>query len=450
MKHLKTFKLFESNIDNPPLEGTALFHDLNDMLLELEDIGYNTEVTDMSNNDEHAIGIQICKRDDRGISSFKMTDDIKDSLFRLRDFMSGWKMIINSNHNYLYLFDDNRLVGAFGTPNPNWPTFTKLDIIFSKKIDVNEGFFSNMKDKFKKLIKPEEPAKIDTKEFEYTLDDCLIDLKDNGFIIDIKKTQTRMKPSRYKGQMLDMRDYESLVYFLQIKKPEEVVRHERTFAFYGGAGYDVPVYENPIFKFGEIKDTLLFTMDTIKSMYGIDIFSYRPNIENKDNDEEYSIFEIEFEIPVDMIKENLSYDVDDIKNNIKDIFIDLDLFETSVVDFKRDKGEMVFNAMLKKLKKFQESYLYKNSFKKEPCQNITEIVHVRITEIWNAYSPPIKFKYETVKEDVERCIEYMESDGWWYVLEPTWEGSIGIEYNTNTVHEFSDRDLISLNILFYK
>lgn len=231
MKHLKSFKLFESD-DYLPMEGTEIWHDLNDMLLELEDIGYGTEVNDMSNKDEYVVGIQIDKRDDNGVSSFKINSDIKDALFRLKDFMIGWKMIIHSNHSYLYLTDDGRVIGSFGNPNPNWPTFTKLTIVFSKKVDVNEGFFTKVKDKINKLIKPEEPSRISKKEFEYTLDDCFIDLKDNGFIIDIKQTKTRMRPSVYEGQMLHMREYESFIYFIQIKKEQVLSKQTRIYDRY--------------------------------------------------------------------------------------------------------------------------------------------------------------------------------------------------------------------------
>lgn len=289
MKHLKSFKLFESE-DFLPIEGTKTWNDLNDILLELEDIGYSTEVTDMSNKDEYVIGIQICKRDSRGVSSFKITSDIKDVLFRLRDFMSEWKMLINSNRNYLYLTGDGRVIGSFGNPNTNWPTFTKLDIIFSKKVDVNEGFFTKVSNKINKVIKPEEPTKISKKEFEYTLDDCFIDLKDNGFIIDIKQTKN-----------------ESFVYFIQIKKEQTLSKQIRVYDIGTFDTVNVPVYENPKFKFGEIKDVLLFTMDIIKSMYGIDIFNNQSNIENKDEDEEYSVFEIEFEIPENFVTEKISY-----------------------------------------------------------------------------------------------------------------------------------------------
>lgn len=293
MKHLKSFKVFESG-DYLPMEGTEIWYNLNDMLLELEDIGYGTEVTDMSNKDEHVIGVQIDKRDENGVSSFKMNNDIKDVLFRLKDFMSDWKMIINSNRNYLYLTDDGRVIGSFGNPNTNWPTFTKLTIIFSKKVGVNEGFFTKIKD----IIKPEEPKKIDIKEFEYTLDDCFIDLKDNDFIIDIKQSESMMSPIRSKGQKLDIRNYKSLIYYIRIIGPEKVVNNIRV-------GHDifVPVHGYSKFKFGEIKDSLLFARDTIMSIYGIDIFYYKTNIDKMNENEEIQNFDFEFEIPVDMIKD---------------------------------------------------------------------------------------------------------------------------------------------------
>ena len=212
-----------------------------------------------------------------------------------------------------------------------------------------------------------------------------------------------------------------------------------------------------------LKSFKLFESNDYLPMEGTDIWHDLHDIDKKDENEEYSIFEIEFEIPVDMINESYnifmdSYEMDNIKNNIKDIFIDLSdeedgqWFETSVTDFKRDKGEIVFNAMLKKLNKFQESYLYKSSFDKSPCPNITEIIHVRTTlEDENAPSGVIlDFTYYSIREDVERCIEYMESNGWWYTLEPVWERSSGLIYNPNTAGNFGDQYLQSMNILFYK
>lgn len=414
----------------------------------------------MSNKDEYVIGIQICKR--RGgyltdYGGFNIGGDLKESLFRVKEFMSDWKMLINSNHGWVYLTDDGRVLTSGHTVTPNYPKFTKLDIIFSKKIGVNEGFFTKVRDKINKLIKPEEPNRISKKEFEYTLDDCFIDLKDNGFIIDIKQTKTRMRPSVYKGQMLHMREYESFIYFIQIKKEQVLSKQTRIYDIGTFDTINVPVYENPKFKFGEIKDVLLFTMDTIKSMYGIDIFNYRPNIENKDEDEEYSVFEIEFEIPVSFVTEKISYDdIDDTVNNIKDIFIDLSdeidgqWFDIDIMHPK-DISDTYFNVQKESIYKFQRYPIFKD-FDREPCDNISDILITSITpQDENAPSGyRLDFRYDYVKDDVERCIEYMSSNGWWYIIEPVWEGSPGMQYSIKTSGKFSDKLLHSLHIKFYK
>lgn len=53
-----------------------------------------------------------------------------------------------------------------------------------------EGFFSNLK---KKLMPVEEPVKkVDMDELNHTVNECLIDLKDNGFVINIESPKSNM------------------------------------------------------------------------------------------------------------------------------------------------------------------------------------------------------------------------------------------------------------------
>ena len=131
MKYIKSHKIFGSDMD----KVTDQIRDIKDMFLELKDVGFNIgyDIRN-SNNFEIEIGYNS---DDYQVGhynnhTFTMKDDLKEFLFRIKDYMNGWKMKIHSNHGYLYILDDGRISSVGHTLTERYPGLTRLKINFSK------------------------------------------------------------------------------------------------------------------------------------------------------------------------------------------------------------------------------------------------------------------------------------------------------------------------------
>jgi hypothetical protein len=122
MKHIKTYKIFES----------SQIWDLEDICQEIKDEGFNVLIRGVEwGKAPTSLGeakVEIHK------SKFTMVKSLSDFLFRLRDWArgEGYEIYARSNYGILNIMDDGR-IGATGcTCSPRYPAFTMLEINFAK------------------------------------------------------------------------------------------------------------------------------------------------------------------------------------------------------------------------------------------------------------------------------------------------------------------------------
>ena len=131
MKYLKTFE---------SLYKSPLVIDLDDMALELTDVGYSVQIFEdgshllnvgkYDKNNKDNIRIIIVKR-----NNFTMTTDVKEFLFRAIGYMkdNGYnKYDTHSNFGRLNFTDDNRIILTSGEARERYPSFTMINILFKK------------------------------------------------------------------------------------------------------------------------------------------------------------------------------------------------------------------------------------------------------------------------------------------------------------------------------
>lgn len=161
-------------------------------------------------------------------------------------------------------------------------------------IRTYEGFFSNLK---RKLIPEEEPVKkIDMDELNHTVNECLIDLKDNGFQINIESTKSNMYSRMVKGNKYAESTFgkERIIYRISISAPykeKELNNIDDDWEITSG---ELP-WEVDKFKVIEIKDSVLLLKDMIKSKFGLEVYV---DIEELSDDTELENYEIIFDVPL--------------------------------------------------------------------------------------------------------------------------------------------------------
>jgi len=157
-----------------------------------------------------------------------------------------------------------------------------------------EGFFSNLK---KKLMPVEEPVKkVDMDELNHTVNECLIDLKDNGFVINIESPKSNMYSRMAKGSKYAESTFgkERIIYIIFISAPptkKELNNIDGDMEITSG---ELP-WEVDKFKVIEIKDSVLLLRDMIKSKFGLEV---HVDIEDFSDDDELENYEIRFDIPL--------------------------------------------------------------------------------------------------------------------------------------------------------
>lgn len=132
MKHIKTYKIFESN----------QIWDLEDICQEIKDDGFDVRIRGVewgkapSSLGEAKVDISNGSRRGSGISgsNFTMVQPMRDFLFRLKDWAreEGYEIYVRSNYGILQLTDDGRILGTGCTCTPRYPGFTMLEINFAK------------------------------------------------------------------------------------------------------------------------------------------------------------------------------------------------------------------------------------------------------------------------------------------------------------------------------
>ena len=132
MKHIKTYKIFESN----------QIWDLEDICQEIKDEGFSVIIKSVewgkepSSLDEAKLDIHNGSRQGNGISgsNFTMVQSMRDFLFRLKDWAreEGYEIYARSNYGMSQLTDDGRILARGCTFTPRYPGLTFLEISFAK------------------------------------------------------------------------------------------------------------------------------------------------------------------------------------------------------------------------------------------------------------------------------------------------------------------------------
>lgn len=171
-----------------------------------------------------------------------------------------------------------------------------------KHLKTYEGykdFFKKIKSKFTK--EEDLPKHVDYKELESTLDDCFIDLVDNGFIIDKEKEDSNAYAD-HRGNVTFGK--ERTIYNITISKP---LSESKPLDYDADYYVDDFINDRPKFKVAEVKDSVLFAKNMIKDQFGINMVldidlgehKYTPiDFSLSGNDLEISSLLIRFDVPL--------------------------------------------------------------------------------------------------------------------------------------------------------
>jgi hypothetical protein len=122
MRYIKTYKIFESN----------QIWDLEDICQEIKDEGFNVLIRGVE------WGKTPTSLEDTKVEinngRFTMVKPLSDFLFRVRDWAreEGYEIYLKSNYSYTQLMDDGRILSTGCTCTPRYPSFTMLEIRFTK------------------------------------------------------------------------------------------------------------------------------------------------------------------------------------------------------------------------------------------------------------------------------------------------------------------------------
>jgi hypothetical protein len=124
---------------NESLYESPLVIELKDMALELTDMGFNVQIFkdgphllnigQNAKDGEDNIRIIIINR-----NNFTMTSDVKEFLFRAIGYMkdNGYRYDTHSNFGKLHFTEDNRIIISSGETRERYPSFTIINILFKK------------------------------------------------------------------------------------------------------------------------------------------------------------------------------------------------------------------------------------------------------------------------------------------------------------------------------
>jgi hypothetical protein len=133
MKHIKTYKIFESN----------QIWDLEDICQEIKDEGFSVLIRGRISRERWGetpseladTKVEISNGHNGQINnSFTMVQPMRDFIFRLRDWArgEGYEIYVRSNYGMLQLTDDGRILARGCTFTPRYPGLTMLEINFAK------------------------------------------------------------------------------------------------------------------------------------------------------------------------------------------------------------------------------------------------------------------------------------------------------------------------------
>lgn len=206
--------------------------------------------------------------------------------------------------------------------------------------------------------------------------------------------------------------------------------------------------------------------DTIISKEDPNCDCWSNKIKNPSYEHDCYTYEVIFIKSVDL-SESLKLKGDDyIVEYLEDIFLEISKpddptnereFHVIITEVTHKSfNSTYFNAIKLYLDNYIKSYRYKstnynNSKLEGEISKIYEVSIYLESTSEQTYEQKGKFKYDEVVETISRCIDYMSSEGFHNIIEPTWEGSPGIVYNIENISpDIEDKELKSIGLRFYK
>lgn len=193
MKHLKSYKIFESNKED-------IVSDLRDICLELEDIGFLFNFNQDSN--ENTIEYIIHKKDS---TRFTFSDDVTEAVDRIYQYMRelGWYSHLSYNlggglRKKFYIRPDGRMRNQdLVWIDTNWPKVLSIEFfwykIYEDKI-ANESISNTSKDVIDTLVWGYGEVIHDMNKDIELIEDKLLEIDDLGYF-----TTVNYSPMTYAG-----------------------------------------------------------------------------------------------------------------------------------------------------------------------------------------------------------------------------------------------------------
>lgn len=196
MKHLKSYKIFESNKED-------IISNLRDICLELEDIGFKFHLN--KDSVENIIEFVIYNEDKYPSNKFKFTDDLSEVLNRIYQYMRElgwyshlWYNLGGSIRKKFYIRPDGRMRNQdLLWMNENWPSVHSIEFywykIYEDKI-ANESISNLHKHTLDTLVWEYGEVIHDmNKDIEF-IEDKLLEIDDLGYF-----TTVNYPPMTYAG-----------------------------------------------------------------------------------------------------------------------------------------------------------------------------------------------------------------------------------------------------------
>jgi len=187
MKHLKSYKIFESNKED-------IVSNLRDICLELEDIGFKFHLN--KDSEENIIEFVIYSEDKHPSNKFTFTDDLSEVVDRIYQFMRElgwyshlWYNLGGSIKKKFYIRPDGRMRNQdFAWMDENWPSVYAIEFYWYKIYDdkvANESIHNTSQSVIDTLVWEYGESILDMNNDIEFIEDKLVEIKDLGYITTV-------------------------------------------------------------------------------------------------------------------------------------------------------------------------------------------------------------------------------------------------------------------------
>lgn len=131
----------------------------------------------------------------------------------------------------------------------------------------------------------------------------------------------------------------------------------------------------------------------------------------------------------------------EISNELKDDYFEVEVYDT----MKKDTGGYLFRALMDQVKAWERSYSPKNMYKSDQLEVISDIIIMSIRTPNNKE----KFLWKDISDPITSCVNYMEFNGWRYILQPVWNNT-SMNYRLDDMGIFNEQQMQSYHLNFYR